>query len=286
MPATPHPVAVQAELPADDRAAREALYGGAIFKLAPTAASRALADAVLLLLRAELGDPDERRAAVALPPDALFAVIGRVRRALFTEPRWHAALRDTIGSLNFSPAEHAFDPLRLRTVLHEGHRVAAAAPVYVGHRDTWYAHPQNALTWWIPLDDLDPAETFEFYPDMFARPVPNDSTGFDYDAWVRDGWDLRIGWQDRNAGLRARYPSSGADHAALRAAGFACRKAEVLIFSAAHLHRTLAQATGRARFSLDFRVVHLGDHAAGRGAPNADNRSRGSALPDYTQPPG
>ena len=186
---------IQSALPASNAAARAALYGGTVFKLAATDASRALADAALALLRAELGSMDERTRSAALPPPALFACIGRVRRALYTEPRWHDAVRGVIAALGFPPAEYAFDPLRLRTVLSAGHRVAAAAPVYVGHRDTWYAHPQSALTWWIPLDDLQPEETFEFYPDVFATPVANDSELFDYGAWVRDGWDLKIGWQ-------------------------------------------------------------------------------------------
>ena len=50
------------------------------------------------------------------------------------------------------------------------------------------------------------------------------------------------------------------------------------------LSETLPQALGRTRFSLDARLVHLGDHARGLGAPNVDGRSRGSALPDYVQP--
>ena len=62
------------------------------------------------------------------------------------------------------------------------------------------------------------------------------------------------------------------------------RRAETLLFSGSHFHRTLPQATGRARFSLDFRAVDLDDHARGAGAPNVDNRSRGSALVDYTMP--
>ena len=275
---------IEATLPASNAAARAALYGGTVFKLAATDASRVLADAVLMLLRAELGGADERAHSASLPPATLFACIGRVRRALYTEPRWHGAVRDVIGALGFSPAEYAFDPLRLRTVLSAGHHVPAAAPVYIGHRDTWYAHPQNALTWWIPLDDLGDAETFEFYPDMFATPVANDSEIFDYDAWVRDGWDLKIGWQNSQAAQHARYPASYADHAALRAEGFACGKAETLIFAAAHLHRTLPQMTGRTRFSLDFRIAHLGDVRRGLGAPNVDNRSCGSVVPDYTQP--
>ena len=47
-------------------------------------------------------------------------------------------------------------------------------------------------------------------------------------------------------------------------------RGEVLLFSGAQFHRTLPQARGRTRFSLDFRVVDLDDHARGRGAPNAN----------------
>jgi len=65
---------------------------------------------------------------------------------------------------------------------------------------------------------------------------------------------------------------------------FSCKAGEILLFSGAHLHRTLPQALDRTRFSLDARLVHLVDHAQGLGAPNVDGRSRGSALRDYEMP--
>jgi len=57
-----------------------------------------------------------------------------------------------------------------------------------------------------------------FYPDKFAAPVANDSEIFDYDNWVRDGWELKIGWQ--KLGTDARFPRAapGADRS--RAVGF------------------------------------------------------------------
>src|SRR5207245_740340 len=120
--------------------------------------------------------------------------------------------------------------------------------------------------------------TFVFYPECFRRAVPNDSERFDYDEWVRAGWNLKIGWQDRDAGLRARYPGVVGAAWAGPAVGFACRRGDNLLFAGAQFHQTRRQAAGRTRFSLDFRIVELDDHAAGAGAPNVDNRSRGSAL--------
>ncbi|MGI4730175.1 MAG: hypothetical protein ACRYFW_00325 [Janthinobacterium lividum] len=277
---------IEPRLPADPAAARAALYAGRLFKTAPTAASLQLADAATALVARELGGADVRARATALPADELFARIGRVRHALFTGAEWHAAARAAMAASGFDPGTHAFDPLRLRAVLHRGHEIAAAQAVYLAHRDTWYAHPPATITCWIPLDDLPTDETFVFYPEAFDAAVPNDSELFDYAAWVSDGPARRIGWQRREDGTQARYPGLLGEDVPHQPLGFDCRRGEVLFFSGAHLHRTLPQASGRARFSLDFRIAHLGDVAAELGAPDVDNRSTGSAVPDYVQPGG
>lgn len=43
-----------------------------------------------------------------------------------------------------------------------------------------------------------------FYPDRFRAPVDSNSEIFDYGDWVRDGRELKIGWQNRRAGVEAR----------------------------------------------------------------------------------
>jgi hypothetical protein len=271
------------DLPADPAALRAALYAGEVLLAPPTAAStRVAADARARLAEVlDAGADDVRAVATRLPNHQLFARIGVLRKELYLDPGWHAAVRDVVAATGLDPARVAFDPLRLRVVLHRGHENPLAAPVYHPHRDTWYAHPQALIAWWIPLDDLAPGETFVFHPERFAAPVDNDSEIFDYDDWVRDGWELKIGWQRRDAGVTARYPRAAVGVDPGPAVGFAARRGDNLLFAGAHLHTTLPQATGRARFSLDFRIVDLDDHAAGRGAPNVDNRSRGSSLRDY-----
>ncbi len=254
-----------------------ALYAGEIDPARPDrGVAPAFVDDACALLAGALG-PSPRDA--RLSGDALFAHIGALRRELYLAPRWRDAVRAVIAACGVDPARVAFDPLRLRVVLSGGHDNPLAAPVYYPHRDTWYAHPQALLVWWIPLDDLGEHETFELYPDRFRTPVANDSEIFDYDDWVRDGWELKIGWQV--PAERARYPRAADGVERGRAHRFACRAGDNLVFSGAHFHATLPQATGRTRFSLDFRIVDVIDHAAGRGAPNVDNRSRGSALQDY-----
>jgi hypothetical protein len=274
---------IERQRPAGDPALRRALYDGRVFLLPPTPASLTLAREAQALVEAELG-PSARAAHTRFGDEELFARVGRLRRAIYCELRFHSLLRELAASAGFPAADTAFDPARLRVVAHDAFKNPRAAPVYYPHRDTWYGHPPSVVTIWLALDDLRADETFVFYPERFSTPVPNDSEVFDYDEWVARGYGLKIGWQHRDASLVARYPGVVGAPDGGAAVGFACRAGEVLLFSGAHFHRTLPQSFGTIRFSLDARLVHLPDHELGLGAPNVDGRARGSALQDYLQP--
>jgi ectoine hydroxylase-related dioxygenase (phytanoyl-CoA dioxygenase family) len=263
---------------------RRSLYAGDIYLLGPLPASERLVADVRERLGRELGEAGpEREAQFRLSGAEFFARVGRLRRQLYLEPHFHRAVREVLADCGFDPCQFAFDPIRVRAVAHRGFEEPKAAAVYVAHRDTWYGHPQALVTGWVPLHDLGEGETFVFYPDCFARPVPNNSGAFDYDEWVGRDWSLKIGWQDPGAWARAVYPSLQGEAGPGEALSFSCRAGQVLLFAGAHLHQTRRNVSGRTRFSIDFRAVHLGDHAAGLGAPNADNRSRGCALRDYVR---
>lgn len=274
---------LERERPASFDEARAALYAGTVFHWSATAASRAFVDQVQACVEAGFADPDPRRRAFALGTHGSFDRVGAVRRALFEDRAIQAALAALLDAEGFALDQVVVDPPRLRCILPCGEDDPRTQAIYVPHRDTWYGHPPSLITWWLPLDPLPAEETFVFYPELLDQPVLNASAGFDYQAWTAGGQALRIGWQDRDAGLREHYPAAGVSLTGAREVGFACERAESIVFAGAHLHRTppLPRDGTRARFSVDFRLVHLGDHAAGRGAPAVDDASRGSALPDY-----
>ena len=56
---------------------------------------------------------------------------------------------------------------------------------------------------------------------------------------------------------------------------------EVLLFSGNQLHRSTPNTSGRARFSVDFRIVNVPDLLAGRGAPLVDVYCAGTAIRDF-----
>ena len=54
-----------------------------------------------------------------------------------------------------------------------------------------------------------------------------------------------------------------------------------MIFSAAHMHSTVPNNSGRTRFSIDFRTVHIADVVERKGGPNIDSECTGTTLRDY-----
>ena len=267
---------------ADEAAFRLALYKGEIFRLPANAVTNRLVARVNQLLEGELGG-NPREAQFRISDAEFFERIGRLRKAIYTELPFHRAVGDVLRSFGFDPGRAALDPIRLRVISHKGFENPAAAPIYYAHRDTWYAHSQAELTWWIPLHDVSEVETFEFYPDWFDKAVPNNSEAFDYDEWTRHGASLRVGWQNPNDGRTHTFPGQTGEFDPGTRVGFDAKCGDVVIFAGAHFHQTRKNATGRTRFSIDFRTVDRSDHEAGVGAPNADNRSTGSAVRDYVR---
>ena len=271
-------------LPTDNLKLRESIFDGQVFLANANPTSLELIQRVRSAISEQFGFPDIRTAHEQLSDGDFFEHMGELRRLFYLDPDYNELLRALLASHGFDPNHCAFDPLRIRVILPGGHRNPKAAPVYYAHRDTWYAHPQCLIVGWIPLHGLAPEETFDFYPDFFDQAVPNDSEIFDYSQWVKDGPALKIGWQKSDSGLTGGYPRGLNTKKPENNVGFSCRAGETLLFAGSHFHQTREQDLGTIRFSLDFRVVHLDDVKQGRGAPNADNRSRGNILADYIHP--
>lgn len=277
-------MSITEELPRSALETRSRLYGGEIFLAPGSGASRRLTTEAFEAVDDAFRDVGGAFGAqFALSPEGFFERVKRLRRRFFEERHWQVRMSEVAAARGFDLDRCAFDPLRLRCVSSDGHLNPRAAPVYGAHRDIWYAHPPCLITWWLPLHDVPETETFQFYPERLRRPVPNDSEAFDYGAWVQDGPELKIGWQDIEAGQRETFPAllEEPPEGLGQALGFRCSAGDELLFSGAHLHQTRPHRSGRTRFSFDFRLVDLDDEAEGLGAPVVDDRSRGSALPGY-----
>lgn len=199
--------------------------------------------------------------------------LNRVREEL-SGPVWRQLCRDFLVSLGIPLDEFALDRFRLRGVAPGADQIPAAAAAFYAHRDTWYANPQSQINLWLPLHPVSRQNSFGFYTELFDRPVENDSEQFDYGQFQSGG-----GFQSTVQTLV--HPRWLAANQPPPPYAVDLQPGELLLFSAAHLHRSLPNRSGLIRFSLDMRLVHRADEMAGRGAANCDNRSRGSVLGDY-----
>ncbi len=270
--------------PTDNLALRETLFAGGLHLAKANTASTLVVEEVRQAIVDQFGITDIRTAHLQISDEDFFAHMGELRRLFYLDPHYLNRLREILTSYGFDPERCAFDPFRIRVILPGGHRNPKAAPVYYSHRDTWYSHPQSLIVAWLPLHDLTPEETFHFYPDYFDKEVPNDSQIFDYSDWIKDGPALKIGWQKSDSGVTGGYPRGLEKETPAKKIGFSCKAGETLFFSGSQFHQTREQDLGTIRFNLDFRIVHLDDEVAKRGAPNVDNRSQGNILADYIHP--
>jgi len=248
---------------------RQRLYDGDRIVEPATGSSRALVERLGALLKTCFG-ANPRQAG----PD-FFARLTQMRAQL-KEDWLRQQCRQIVEEAGFPLEQMALDQLRLRGVAPGSDQLPAAQAAFYAHRDTWYANPQSQINLWIPLHEVDASNSFAFYPGYFNQPVQNDSQDFEYEVFAGKG-----GFQSPGAATRAHFPRA---LQAISEPGQAVemKAAELLWFSASHLHQTLPNRSQQVRFSVDLRLVHRGDEARGLGAPNVDNRSRGSALEDYT----
>lgn len=148
------------------------------------------------------------------------------------------------------------------------------------HRDTWASNVRSQLNCWTPLRPLAAGRTMALYPTYFERAVPNTSASWDF-------FELRR--SRRGGGDAAPYPQlpavdcdALAQDDALRAqleadaAPLLVAPGDLVIFSGAHLHKSVVNRSGEARFSSEVRLVSEEDEArerageASAGAPNVD----------------
>lgn len=269
------------ERPTTPSELRQRLYHGELFMFAPTDASLRLVDAAQASIDTAFAEAGCARSVHRnMSSDAFFETAGKLRRQFYKTPEFHLLVAELIACMDFEVQQTGFDPARLRIVLPGGHENPAAAAMYYGHRDTWYANPQAMLTWWIPLHDVSVSDSFCFFPDYFDQAVQNDSEIFNFDDWVEEDEKKLIGWQDKTTGLTAQYPQLLEEPRGTRVP-VECRRGELLLFSGQHLHRTSKQETDFTRFSLDFRTVDVPDQEQGREARNVDNRSTGSWMKKF-----
>ena len=263
------------DLSDDERRAR--LYAGDLMILAATPSSRALIEHARAMLAEAFAPHDPLTIHHHLSAEEVAAILAKMKPAFIHHPTCKQLIRQIMTEVGTDIDQVYFDVPRLRSAYPSHFLSSGIAYAFHAHRDTWYSAPMSQLNWWIPLYPLEPDHSMAFYPGYFSQAVANNSEIYNY-----------YEWNTKNRASAAQHVKSDTREQpkaqqSLDPVTVRCLPPPggIIMFSGAQLHETVPNTTDMARYSIDFRTVHLRDLQAGAGAPNVDSRCTGTTLRDY-----
>jgi hypothetical protein len=261
-----------------DNARRAQLYQGQLFVYSPSPSARALVEFACGMVQEAFGPRDPELAQFEMPVEEYAALLTDLKPRFIHHPRSKQCLQGILREFGCDPANTYFDVPRMRTSTSENYLTSGIAYAFHPHRDTWYSAPMCQINWWLPIYPILPTNAMAFHPRYWSEPVRNGSREYNYDEWNRTsrqeaGKHIKTDTRKQpkaeqplelDPQLRLLPPPGG-----------------IILFSAAQMHSSVPNDSGRTRFSIDFRTVHLGDVTARRGAPNIDSECTGTTMRDY-----
>lgn len=252
------------------------LYAGDLVVLTGLPAVGALVDLAREELTALFAPDDPEHAHEQRTPADLAAVLGAWKPRFMRDPEVNRLVRSIVEQAGLDPSRTHYDMPKPRTSFPVGHLTTGVAFAFPWHRDTWYGAPRQQVNWWLPVSRILSDNAMGFDLASFDRSVANDSAGFDYYALNANRSNIAA---QVTRELQARPSAPG--HAVTDEVVVLPEPGSILLFSGAHLHRSIPNTSGRARFSIDFRTVDVDDLVADVGAPAVDVECTGTSIRDF-----
>jgi hypothetical protein len=271
---------VHYDVPLTDDERRKLVFDGDIFVYPPSKPALELValarDMAADALRGTGADPE--LAQYSIPVTEFANLLAELKPRFIHHPDCKRLIPEMLAVLRCDLEKTYFDVPRVRTSTSDDYLTTGIAYAWHPHRDTWYSAPMCQLNWWLPVFPIRSDNCMAFHPRYWAKGLANNSYIYNYQEWNRQsrfnaaqhiGADTRphpkaLETVELEPDIRILVPPGG-----------------ILIFSAAQLHSSVPNTSGRTRFSIDFRTVHLDDVVGLRGAPNVDSRCTGSTMGDY-----
>ena len=262
----------------NDEIRRNNLYNGQLFVYSACPSATAMCEFARELIEEAFAPFDPREAQYSLPVEEYAAILAKLKPYFIHHPKSKQFLQGILSELGCDLSKTYFDVPRMRTATSGGYLTSGIAYAFHPHRDTWYSAPLCQLNWWFPIYDVEPENVMAFHPRYWNQPVKNGSSGYNYYEWNKES--------RANAAQHIKKDTRKQPHAEepmeldpqIRVIS---KVGGVTIFSGAQMHSTVPNTSGRTRFSIDFRTVHIDDVVAKRGAPNMDSACTGTVLRDF-----
>jgi hypothetical protein len=260
---------------AADATRRERIYRGDIYVFSPRPSVTAFTEFARHLIEEAFAPLEPMEAQFDLPVERFVEIVAPLQPRFIHHAESKRLIQAILDEFGCDPEQTYFDVPRLRVQADGDYLTAGVGYRLHPHRDTWYAAPMSQLNWWSAVYPFESESAMAFYPKYFGTPVENGSHEFDMYEWNAK--------QRRNAAKQVgkdtrKQPRAEQDLDLDGEFRVVCPAGGTILFSGAQLHATVPNTSGRTRFSVDFRTVHIDDVAMQRGAENVDSHGNGTTL--------
>jgi hypothetical protein len=263
-----------------DQKRRESLYDGQLFTYSNRASIRALADFAGEMIREAFGSLDPLTAQFEMEVEQFVAIFGPLKPKFIHHPESKRLIRAILEDFGCDLDDTFQDVPRLRAVTSDAYLTSGVGYAHHPHRDTWYSAPQSQINWWLPIFEMASESSMAFHPAYWNEPVKNGSSSFNYYEWNSTGRATAA--QHIKTDTR-KQPKPEQEMELDPQVRLVPEPGGVILFSAAQMHSTVPNTSGRTRFSIDFRTVNYTDVKNKNGAPNIDSACTGTSLRDFVR---
>ena len=270
--------ALYLDSPMTDDERRQALYSGDVVAYSPTPSSTAFVSFARALLREAFGTLDPQTAQHHMPVEAYAGLLADLKPRFIHHPRSKDLIAAILEETGCDLEKTYFDVPRMRSATSDDYLSTGIAYAFHPHRDCWYSAPFCQVNWWIPIYPIRPDNAMAFHPRYWSQRVRNGSHRYNYDEWNRTSRHVAAQFIKEDTRVQPKPEEPIELDPQLRVI---LPPGGLLLFSGAQMHSTVPNTSGRTRFSIDFRTVHIDDVAARRGAANVDSACTGTTMRDY-----
>jgi len=258
---------------------RERLYQGDIYVYAPTQATTDFCAFARSAICDAFGQLDPELAQHQMRVEDYAAILGQLKPAFIHHPDSKQHIRRVLQERGCELEQTYFEVPKLRSSTSDGYLTKGIAFAWHPHRDTWYSAPDCQINWWIPIFAIEPGNCMAFHPDYWGTEIENTSSEFNYYVHNAKSRGAHVTSFIKNDPRPLPGPVSPVSSASdLR---LICPPGGLIMFSAAQLHSSVENVSGRTRWSLDFRTANAADLMARAGAPDVDTACVGTVLHDF-----
>ena len=265
--------------PFSDEQRRQLLFEGQLLVYLPRKSTLAFITFARKLIEEAFAPLDPETAQHQLSVEQYADILLKLKPGFIHHPESKRLIQDMFVEMGCDLEKTYFDVPKMRSSTSDNYLTTGIAYAWHPHRDTWYSAPSCQVNWWIPIYDIQSDNAMAFHPQYWNRPVKNSSKGYNYYLWNQQNRGEHVAKflkedprplpkptepLELDPQIRLIVPAGG-----------------IVFFSGAQMHSSVPNTSGKTRFSIDFRVVHLDDVAAKRGAPRVDEECTGTTMRDY-----